>query len=55
MREFLSNNKSKIIRVFVLLFVFFLIVAYVNGRNIYKEKIMKTQDRTVAASWERNL
>jgi hypothetical protein len=55
MREFLLNNKGKFLRVIVLLFVFFLIVAFINGRNIYKEKTKRLQDRTVAASWERDL
>lgn len=38
MREFLKANKSKIIMLLSLLFVFFLVVAFVNGRNIIKQK-----------------
>lgn len=45
MREFLKMNKWRVIRVLVLLFVFFVIVAYVNGRNIYKQKTQMMQER----------
>jgi uncharacterized protein (UPF0333 family) len=50
MREFLLNNKGKIIRLAVLLFVFLVVVAYINGRSIYQEKNKMIKDRTANIS-----
>jgi hypothetical protein len=38
MREYIVNNKSRIIKILVLLFVFLFIVTYFHGRSVYMEK-----------------
>lgn len=50
MGEFLWNNKGRLVRIMVLLFVFFIIVTFVNGRNIYKEKTKKIEERNSSIS-----
>lgn len=50
MREFLTKNKWRVIRVLVLLLIFFVIVAYVNGRNIYMQKTKMLQERNANIS-----
>ncbi len=41
--EFIKNNKGSIIRICLLLIAFFVTVAYINGRNIYKAKLQEMQ------------
>ena len=53
MREFLLNNKKRIVQVFILLVVFFFIVAFVNGRNIYQQKIKALEGKAVPTSLNR--
>lgn len=43
MREFLLNNKWKVIRLALLLIVFAIIVMFVHGRSIYNEKMQKIE------------
>jgi F0F1-type ATP synthase membrane subunit b/b' len=50
MREFLTKNKWRVIRILVLLLIFFVIVAYVNGRNIYNQKTKMLQERNANIS-----
>jgi hypothetical protein len=44
-REFVLANKWRIIRVVVLFVVFLIVVAFVNGRNIYKQKTKMLQEQ----------
>jgi hypothetical protein len=46
-REFLGANKSRVIRVIVLLVVFFLVITYINGRSIYKQKTKMLQEQNL--------
>lgn len=50
MREFLKQNKSVILKLLVLLLVFFLLVAYFNGRSIYQERMKQIEERTANIS-----
>lgn len=43
MREFLLNNKSKIIKIFLLLAVFLFVVTFINGRSLYNERVKMMQ------------
>ncbi len=50
MREFLVTNKWMIIRLLVLAIVFLLVVTYINGRSIYKEKTRMIEERNSSIS-----
>ena len=44
MTEFIRNNKWAIIRVIVLLFVFLLVVGYINGRSVYNQRMLRLEE-----------
>lgn len=52
--ELIRNNKWRVFKIMFLLFVFFMIVAYVNGRNIYMEKSKQMRERTANISLNSN-
>jgi hypothetical protein len=50
MGEYLEKNKSRIVRIVILLVVFFVLIAYINGRNIYQEKAKMMMKESASAS-----
>jgi hypothetical protein len=50
MREYFKNNKGRVVRTVLLLVVFFVLVAYINGRNIYQEKAKMVESESTSAS-----
>lgn len=46
-REFVMNNKGRILRIVILLVVFLLVTTYINGRNIYKQKTKMMQEQNL--------
>lgn len=51
MREFVLNNKSKIVQAALLLVVFFFVVTFINGRSLYKERVkMMEQEHQLSGS-----
>jgi hypothetical protein len=46
MGEFLQKNKLKVLRLVFLVLVFFVIVAYINGRSIYKERVNQLENKS---------
>ena len=40
MRKYLVESKSKIIKIVILVAIFFLVVGYLNGKKIYQEQKM---------------
>ena len=43
MREYFLNSKWKIVQLVVLLFIFLLVVAYINGKSVYEAKLREIE------------